>query len=189
MQQQAYSKVYRIMHWAIAFCMLGLLLTIFLRLTWLNKFEVATIIENYLADNSLSLSEDERITLAKKIRKPMWQWHIYLGYALTALYSIRLALPFFGEMSFTNPFKKELTKEEKFKYVTYALFYVFVAISLITGLIIEHGPKEYKHTMEEIHELSIYYLVAFIVIHFAGVLRAEFTHDKGIISRVISGLK
>ena len=43
--------------------------------------------------------------------------------------------------------------------------------------------------MEEIHELSIYYLLAFIVIHFSGVLMAELGNQKGIISRVISGTK
>ena len=41
--------------------------------------------------------------------------------------------------------------------------------------------------MEEIHELSIYYLLAFIVIHFGGVLVAELGSQKGIISKIISG--
>ena len=43
--------------------------------------------------------------------------------------------------------------------------------------------------MEEIHILGIYYLVAFIVIHLAGVIIAEFTEQKGIISRIVSGTK
>ena len=41
----------------------------------------------------------------------------------------------------------------------------------------------------EIHELGVYYLVAFIIIHLAGVLIAEFTNQKGIISKIISGKK
>jgi cytochrome b len=43
--------------------------------------------------------------------------------------------------------------------------------------------------MEEIHVLSIYYLVAFIVLHIGGVLYAEFTISKGIISKIVSGNK
>jgi len=59
----------------------------------------------------------------------------------------------------------------------------------MTGLVIEFGPKAFKKPMEEIHELGIYYLVAFIVVHLTGVIWAEFTNDKGIISRIISGSK
>lgn len=175
------------MHWAIAFCMLALLLTIFLRLTWMNKNNVAEIIKNYLATTNQSLTDDQMILLAKKIRRPMWDWHIYLGYALVGLYSLRLALPFFGQMKFTNPFSAGFSAKQKFQYGVYVVFYVCVAISLITGLIIELGPKDLKGQMEEIHELSIYYLLGFIVLHLGGVIMAELTNEQGLVSRIISG--
>ena len=69
------------------------------------------------------------------------------------------------------------------------MFYVCVAISLVTGLFIEFGPKNLKEPMEEIHVLSLYYLLGFMVLHFGGVLLAEFTTEKGLISRIISGNK
>jgi cytochrome b561 len=187
METRNYNAIYRLMHWAIALCFILLLFTIFLRLTWMNKEHVADIVDQYLATTDQSLSRDQSILLAKKIRKPMWDWHIYLGYALVGLYPIRLILPFFGQMKFSNPFKKQLDAKTKFQYATYLIFYVCVAVSLITGLIIELGPKAYKKPMEEIHELSIYYLLAFIVIHLSGVLWAEFTNQKGIVSKIVSG--
>lgn len=177
------------MHWAIAICMLLLLLTIFLRLTWMNKNNVSDIIQDFLATTNVSLSEDETILLAKKIRKPMWDWHIYLGYVLVGLYSIRMLLPFFGHMKFSNPFTKELSGKTKFQYTLYIIFYACVAVSLATGLIIELGPKTLKKSMEAIHELSIYYLLGFIVLHIGGVLYAEFTTNKGIVSKIVSGDK
>jgi len=61
--------------------------------------------------------------------------------------------------------------------------------SLVTGLIIEFSPKAFKKSMEEIHELGVYYLVGFIVLHWSGVLIAEFTDQKGIISRIVIGSK
>jgi cytochrome b561 len=172
---------------AISFTLL--LLTIFLRLTWLNKFNVAAIIQDYLSGTDQALSQEQLIVLAKKIRQPMWDWHIYIGYVLVGLFSIRLILPTLGQMKFQNPFTKNLTLKDKFQKWTYLIFYICVLISLLTGLIIELGPKELKNTMEEIHVLGIYYLVAFIVIHIGGVLMAEFTNQKGIISRIISGKK
>lgn len=187
MKKTKYSTLYRIMHWAIAVSFLLLLLTIFLRLTWLNKFNVAAIIQDYLLTTDQTLSEDQLIVLAKKIRQPMWDWHIFIGYVLSALFSIRFILPAFGYMKFQNPFGENL--KDKFQKWTYIIFYACVVISLVTGLLIELGPKELKTTMEEIHIFGIYYLLAFIVIHLAGVLIAEFTNQKGIISWIISGKK
>ena len=189
MENIKYSKIYRIMHWAIAVSFLLLLITIFLRLTWMNKNNVAAIIQDYLSGTDQALSQDQLIVLAKKIRQPMWNWHIYIGYVLTGLFSLRFILPLFGHMKFQNPFVKNLSIKEKFQKWSYLIFYLCVVISLVTGLIIEFGPKELKVPMEEIHVLGIYYLVGFIVIHLAGVFVAEFTNQKGIISRIVSGSK
>lgn len=189
MENIKYSKIYRIMHWAIAVSFLLLLITIFLRLTWMNKNNVAAIIQDYLSGTDQALSQDQLIVLAKKIRQPMWNWHIYIGYVLTGLFSLRFILPLFGHMKFQNPFVKNLSIKEKFQKWSYLIFYLCVVISLVTGLIIEFGPKELKVPMEEIHVLGIYYLVGFIVIHLAGVFVAEFTNQKGIISKIVSGSK
>lgn len=189
MEKTNYSKIYRIIHWAIAVSFLLLLITIFLRLTWMNKYNMAAIIEDYLISTEQSLSQDQLITLAKKIRQPMWNWHIYIGYVLVGLFSIRFILPAFGQMKIQNPLSKNLSTKKRIQKWTYVIFYVCVIVSLVTGLIIELGPKELKKPMEEIHVLGIYYLIAFIVIHFSGVLIAEFTEQKGIISRIVSGSK
>ena len=189
MKNKNYSAVYRMVHWSISICMLLLLMTIFLRLTWMNKNNVAEIIQNYLNTTDQSLTQDQLIVLAKKIRQPMWDWHIYLGYALTGLFSLRFILPVFGEMKFQNPFNKELIFKEKFQNWIYIIFYVCVVISLATGLLIKFGPSEIKKSMEEIHILSIYYLMAFLIFHIGGVLWAEFTMNKGIISKIVSGRK
>jgi len=187
MEKTKYSKVYRIIHWAIAASFLLLLITIFLRLTWMNKNNMAAIIGDYLKGTDQILSQQQLIELAKKIRQPMWNWHIYIGYVLVGLYSIRFILPAFGHMKIPNPFGKNLSTKIKFQKWTYIIFYVCVIVSLTTGLMIEFGPKEFKEPMEDIHVLGIYYLIAFIAIHLAGVLIAEFTNQKGIISRIVSG--
>ncbi|MBK6732053.1 MAG: cytochrome b/b6 domain-containing protein [Bacteroidetes bacterium] len=187
MEAVKYSKIYRILHWTIATAFMLLLITIFLRLTWMNKYNVSEIIQNYLSTTDQKLSEDQSIALAKQIRQPMWIWHIYIGYFLVGLFSIRFLLAPTGFMKFQNPFVKGLSLKVKFQKWTYIVFYVCVAISLITGMIIVLGPKSLKNSMEEIHVLGIYYLLAFIIVHIAGVLIAEFTNQKGIISRIISG--
>jgi len=187
MENRNYTAVYRIMHWAIALCIVVIVVTIFLRLTWMNKDNVANITKNYLTSTNQSLSQEQLIVLAKQIRKPMWDWHIYSGYVLSGLFFLRLLLPFFGQFKFSNPLNKQLTLKEKFQFWVYIIFYVCMAVSLMTGLIIEFGPKDYKSAMESIHVLSIYYLVSYLVLHFGGILLAEMTSSKGIISKMVSG--
>ena len=189
MEKRDYSKVYRIIHWAIAASFLFLLFTIFLRLTWMNKYNMAAIISDYLSTTDQILTQEQIIVLAKKIRKPMWDWHIYAGYVLTGLFVIRLILPAFGEMKFQNPLVKNLSLKMKIQKWTYIIFYICIAVSLVTGLLIVWGPKEYKSQLEDIHVLGIYYLLAFIALHIGGVMMAEFTDQKGIVSRIVSGKK
>lgn len=189
METTNYSRIYRIIHWTIAITFLLLLVTIFLRLTWMNKNNMADIIGAYLSGTDQSLSREQLIVLAKQIRKPMWDWHIYLGYVLTGLFSIRFILPLFGEMKFQSPLTKNLSTKQKMQKWSYLIFYVCVIISLITGILIEWGPKDWKKPLEEVHVLGIYYLVAFIVVHISGIIIAEFTDQKGIVSRIINGGK
>lgn len=187
METVKYSKTYRILHWGIAITFMLLLFTIFLRLTWMNKNNMADIIQTYLQGTDQSLSDAQLISLAKQIRKPMWDWHIYLGYILAGLFALRFTLPLFGTMKIQNPLVKSLSLKQKFQKWTYIIFYVCIVISIVTGLIIQLGPKDLKASMESIHVLGTYYLIAFIAIHLGGVFIAEFTTDKGIISRIVRG--
>jgi cytochrome b561 len=188
MEKKTYSRMYRIMHWSIAICLIFILFTIFLRLNWMNKNNVAGIIQDYMArTGNQQLSQESAIQLAKSIRKPMWQWHIYIGYVLVGLFSLRFVLPLFGEMPFPNPFRKQLSAKVKFQYIVYLIFYACIVVSLTTGLFIEFGAESMKEQMEEIHKLSIYYLLAFMVVHIGGVLYAELTSEQGLVSRIISG--
>ncbi len=187
MENKNYSIIFRTLHWTIAISLFMILLTIFLRDTWMNKHHVAGIIQDYLATTNQTLNYDEIVVLAKQIRRPMWNWHIYIGYILVGLIGLRFSLPAFGIEKFQNPLDKNISSKKKFQYWIYVVFYFFLTVSLVTGLIIEFGPKSVKKPMEDIHVLSIYYLIAYIFIHLGGVLIAEFTNEQGIVSKMISG--
>jgi cytochrome b561 len=189
MENRDYPVVYRLIHWAIAFCMAILLITIFLRLTWMNTDHVGDIIKRNLSTNNISLSESQILTVAKQIRQPMWFWHVRTGYVLVGLFCIRLALAFMNQMKFSNPFAKQPDLIVKIQYSLYLVFYIGMAISLITGLIMEFGPRSLKLLMIKIHSLSNYFLIPFLIMHLAGVLLAEFKNQKGIISKIVSGTK
>ncbi len=86
MENKNYSIVFRLLHWSIAICIFIILITIFLRMTWMNKHHVAGIIQDYLATTNQTLAYDDITLLAKQIRRPMWNWHIYIGYILVGYF-------------------------------------------------------------------------------------------------------
>ena len=134
---------------------------------------MATIVQEQLAQKDIEVSYRNAIQLVKPIRKPMWDWHFYLGYILTLLLSVRVGLHFANNMRFQSPFNKQLLPLERFKNSCYIVFYVFFFCSLVTGLLMKFGDKANKHDIEVYHELSIYYLVGYIFLHLGGVLLNE----------------
>lgn len=156
---------------------------------WMNKGSMGTIIHDGLAEQNVAISQDDAIGLAKKVRRPMWNTHIIAGYVLVALFVLRIILTWVQGAGFVSPLKKGITPYERFKSWVYVIFYILLGASLFTGLMMEFGPESLEHTMEDIHVLSLYYSVTFIVLHTAGVLIADAGKERGIISKIISGDK
>ncbi|MGL4583714.1 MAG: cytochrome b/b6 domain-containing protein [Flavobacterium sp.] len=185
---EGYSLGFRLLHWGIAFVMLGLLVTILLRMTWLNRDSVSEIIKTYTLSQEVDMSPEQAVVLAKRIRQPMWDWHIYLGYVLCGLIFIRFITAIFGKIPFLNPFKGNITMNERFRAFVYFVFYISVIISLVTGIILKFDVEILPMIdFKKIHKASIYYFISFLVIHFLGVFLAELSSENGIISRMING--
>jgi len=88
-----------------------------------------------------------------------------------------------------NKREKPTTNKEKFQIWVYRGFYFLLAITLITGLLIKFGPDSIHKTVEDVHKLTLYYMLAFFALHFGGIVLAELTSKKGIVSKIISGNK
>ncbi len=189
MREKRFNLASRLMHWAIAVTFLYIMLTVLLRMGWMNKGSMGTIIHDNLAEKNVSITPDDAGLIAKKVRKPMWNTHVIAGYVLVGLFVLRSILTWVQGMGFANPLKAGVSNYEKGKAWVYIVFYLMLGASLFTGLMMEFGPESLEHTMEDIHVLSLYYSVAFILLHTVGVLRADAGKERGIISKIISGDK
>jgi len=187
MKDKRFNLASRLIHWAIAFTFLYLLLTVLLRMGWMNKNSMGAIMQNGLAEKGVEIDTDTAGTVAKQVRRPMWGTHIIAGYVLLGLYMIRMIIFAVQGVTFVSPFTKNTTNYQRFRSGMYVLFYILVAVSLITGLLIEFGPESVHDLSEEIHKLSLYYMVAFIVLHLVGVVIADGSKERGIISKMVSG--
>lgn len=59
---------------------------------------------------------------------------------------------------------------------------------MFTGICIEKELlSTYHDQIEAIHKLGIYWFPVFIILHLVGIVIAEITSNKGIVSKMIGG--
>ena len=63
-----YNTWFRLTHWLLALGIVVISLTIFLRLNWMNKDVMSTILQTELAKIDIFIEKDASIKIAKKIR-------------------------------------------------------------------------------------------------------------------------
>jgi len=183
---------FRIWHWVNAAVVIGLLGTVFLRKTFLSWRTNSELLTQKLAEIDVSVTEAQAKVLAKAIRAPMWEWHILLGYALTALLLWRVALFFTtsGRRSFLH--FKQATLHRKVVKLGYVGIYLVLLFMATTGLSMHFHEalgitKELAGDIKEIHELVFYAVLIYVPLHIIGVVVADIYEEKGMISRMING--
>ena len=187
-----YTLQFRIWHWLNAIVVLGLLATFFLRKTFLSWRTNSEILMTKLSEMGVEITAEQAKILAKAVRAGMWEWHIIFGYALAFLILYRIYL-YFADKSERESFRS-LTLHKKGVHSLYYVFYVTLALMAIAGLTIhfyqELGlTKDFAHDIKEIHELTAWFFVFFVPVHIAGVIIADNTEEKGLISTMINGKK
>lgn len=152
----------------------------------MGKNQMVGIMEKEVSDTVLS--KEQMVTIAKAIREPMWQWHVIFAHVVIFAFLIRIIYMLSRGIRFSNPFNSKISRKERLQGFTYLYFYLFVLISAITGICLRLGLfADWKDTIEGVHKLGIYWFPIFILLHFAGILIAEFSGKKGIVSKMISG--
>ena len=179
-----FTSLHRLLHWLMALALPILFITGFLRINWMNKNKMVSIIESKTAAIPKELMTD----IAKSIREPMWQWHVIFAYVMVFSFLARIIYMIVKGIRFPNPFKGNISLSERFQGFTYLYFYLFVFISAFTGACIKQGFfPNWSDNLETIHKWGLYWFPIFIVLHFAGIVIAENSPKKGIASKMIGG--
>lgn len=181
----------RIWHWLNSLCIFLLLVTVFLRKTFLGKGNINIILLK-AQELGAVLSESQAKEIAKAIRNQMWQWHPIIGFFAIGF----LVFRFFIYLQNKSNDKSNEEKPLIYKIVkkTHALFYLVLGIMGLTGSVLYWDEsiglsKSLSHNIQEVHEALQWFFVLFIISHVLGVIKAEFTEDKGLISDMINGGK
>lgn len=181
--ENKFHPVHRTIHWILAGGMLLAFLTGFLRMTWMDKKHVAGIIEGV---NS-TIGSEEAIKMAKAIREPMWQWHVYAAYIIFFAFAARLIYMAIKGIRFPNPFNSKNPLKDRFQGSVYILFYIFAGINVVTGFYMKFIDGPLKKDFETIHKWALYWFPIFIILHFGGIWLGERTNKKGVVSKMIGG--
>ncbi|QIR13902.1 cytochrome b/b6 domain-containing protein [Shewanella aestuarii] len=182
-----FGVIHRLLHWGLALTMMIMLVTILLRLGWMEKNHMAAIILQGLAKLDIVITDTQAISIAKSIRNVMFQWHIYFGYAVGGILSARFVYMAKQGLHYPSAFSAQASIKQKFQAWVYWLFYAGVTLSVLSGLVLKFGPESIEHQVETIHVLALWYFIPFISLHLAGIVLAEHGHEKGIVSKMIGG--
>ena len=202
---KTYSAPLRFWHWLNAIVITGSLLTVLLNSTLLKTRNSAVVIKNSLQEAGVKVTDRQAHGAAHELSDQVWAIHTYFGYGLAALVLFRLILEFFqfSDQKLIRKIRtaytryiilkqdRELSKHEFWVKTLYAAFYLMILIMAVTGLCLafEDDVPFLKgiHAIREVHGFTMYLILAFIVVHIAGVILAERKKSKGIVSDMING--
>jgi Ni/Fe-hydrogenase 1 B-type cytochrome subunit len=205
--QDTHSPALRIWHWGSALTIMALLCTVLISSTLLDTGSNIPVIQDKLNEKGVVITRDVAKAVAKKLENQVWQWHKYLGVALSFLFLFRIiieiALP--KGMSLKAKIRKALflrkaepanknIRHYLWVKLVYLFFYLLIFTLVLTGYgIIYAGDvevlKPIKGTLKDIHSFCMYGVITFIILHIGGILRAELTDEPGISSVMIHGGK
>lgn len=202
-----YSAPLRVWHWGNALLVTGQLVTILFLMVIVNaRSAVPEFIKTSSKDGVVPTEQQGR-AFAHIISDRIWDWHIGIGLALAAFWLLRVALELRGpaEVRFSTrllvvarkyrlapPAEKRGALHDLLVKLTYAAFYSFLTVMVVTGLLLTWADDvaflhRIEHTVKDVHNVTMYLILGFFILHLSGVVWAEITDEHGLISRMIGG--
>ncbi|RWY47137.1 cytochrome b/b6 domain-containing protein [Mucilaginibacter gilvus] len=205
-EQKQFSAPLRLWHWLNAAVISGSLITVLINATITDDRVTSALMKTELQKAGANVNDEQAQSAAHALSDSVWGVHIYFGYALAALLLFRLLLEFFqlADQKFIRQMKsayqkfkitkanRQAARHELTVKTIYSVFYILLIVMAVTGLFLafEDAMEPYKairHSVKEVHGFCMYLIIAFILVHVAGVYLAERKGGKGIVSDMING--
>ena len=207
-ENKKYSSPIRLWHWLNTIVISGSLITVLINSTITDKGAITSLVKEKIQQTK-GIDNDLSRSVAGALEDKVWAIHTYFGYCLAALLLFRLILEFFqlAEQKFIRKLKAAGEKYRQVKQnrqdtlheltvkIIYVIFYCLLVIMVATGLALAFDDdfsflRNIHHQVRSFHGFCMYLILAFIVLHLAGVFLAERKKEgKGIISDMINGGK
>ena len=160
-----------------------------------------------MSESGSSLTTQQSRAVTHLIGERIWTWHVWMGVTLAAfwlMWTVTQALDPAGRRfgarlmagarryKLVAPAEHTAARHAFLAKLTYAVFYLSITTMVVTGLILIFADDipflhSLKHAAEETHNVTMYLIIGYIMLHVGGVVWAEVTEDHGLVSRMISG--
>jgi Ni/Fe-hydrogenase 1 B-type cytochrome subunit len=182
----------RIWHWLNALVVTFLLLSVLLRDTIFDVNKNKFLILEHAKSTGQNLTSEQASGFAKVILNHFWEWHPIIGFVAIALLGFRTIIFFINRKNAVKLIGEKKPLHYKIVQWSYKLFYLLLALMGLTGVLMYrddffHLSNDRVHTIQDVHETIMWFIIAFIVAHITGVVKAEYGEDKGIVSDMING--
>lgn len=203
---QKHSVLIRIWHWATFLVILSAITTVLINSTILNPRDNIGLVQNQLKEKGVTVTDDQAFAVSHQYEDNMWDVHKYIGFFLAFLLLSRVLIEVVQskDEKIRTRFKMamgiyKLNPENKPHYKhflnvkkTYLLFYILLLLMVLTGIGLAFGrdlgfSRQLHNVVKTVHSILQYFMYAFVLIHLAGVIMAENSEDKGIVSGMING--
>jgi Ni/Fe-hydrogenase 1 B-type cytochrome subunit len=203
---QKNSLLIRIWHWLTFLTLSASMITVLIAATALHPRGNIKMVEERLASKGVTITDEQAFTVAHSFDDKMWDVHKLLGYGLAFLLLSRIVIELIqpGEQRLRARIKTALKltptngKDQKSAQLYlvvkrgYVVFYLLLMIIVLTGLglAFEHDLEfldHYHRLIKTVHGFCQYLMYGYVFLHLCGVIIADNTHSKGIVSGMING--
>jgi Ni/Fe-hydrogenase 1 B-type cytochrome subunit len=203
---QKHSAMIRTWHWLTFIILASSIITVLLTATLFNQRANIAVVQNQLKAKGVTVTEDQAFSVSREYEDKLWGVHKLLGYGLAFLLFSRVMIElmhpkeekFRSRMKNARLFYKQNpdNKKEYRHYLvvkwSYLFFFALLLLMALTGLGLAFGrelsfSRELHNIVKEIHSFGQYLMYAFVLFHICGVIIADNTREKGIVSGMISG--
>ena len=205
---QKHSVAVRTWHWITFLFITASMVTVLFASTLLNPRDNIGMVQEQLQKNGLTVTKDQAFSVSHEYEDKVWGVHKWIGFGIVFLLLSRLAIELVqpGEEKLRSRLKvaialykqKDAMKKVYRHFIgiklTYTIFYVLILCMALTGLGMAFGrdlgiPRNVYGLIKEIHSIGQYCMYAFVLVHLGGVIVADNTEAKGIVSGMINGNK
>ena len=202
---ERHSTAISIWHWTFFLILTASLITVLFTSTIFTTKGNIQMVQEQIQQKGGNVSPVQARAVAHAYSEKIWKLHILIGYALGFLLLSRIVIEVSHskEERLGSKIKKALSsasenegqKRDKRHYLSvkygYLIFYLLILIMAITGLglAFEQIPflKSLRKTFVTVHSFTQFLIYLYILIHLIGVIRADLTDNKGMVSRMIHG--
>jgi len=203
---QQHSASLRIWHWLTFLFITGSIVTVLINSTLLSPRDNIKLVQEQLSKKGVTVTNEQAFAVSHEYEDKMWDIHKYFGFGLAILFLSRVVIEFTqpDEEKLRNRLKKAIalskikdSRSAEYKHYmrvkqSYLLFFVLLFLMVLTGLGMAFGrdlgiSREIHGGIKNVHAFVQYLIYGFIVLHLGGVILAENSRMRGIVSGMIHG--